>query len=109
MGEFAQGWDKTRENVVSLEEFLDYYSDVSAGVADDWAFEATLRNVWHVGGGEGDAANASCRKVLVTHLDGATTLETIQDDLGIGPNDLDLMRQNLEAQGINDIKKISLA
>ncbi len=38
------------------------------------------------------------RRVLVTHHGGRQTVEEIKDDLGIGPNDLEAMHQNLIAQ-----------
>ena len=37
-----------------------------------------------------------------------TTYCCYQNDLGIGPNDLDAMKENLIAQGITDIKKMEL-
>jgi len=94
---------------VSWEEFLDYYSDISAGIDSDQYFELMLRNAWHISGGTGAAANTSCRRVLVVFNDGAQKIMEIKNDLGIGPKDTDLMRQNLEAQGVSGIKRIELA
>eukprot|EP01013_Petalomonas_cantuscygni_P043826 TRINITY_DN849_c0_g1_i2.p1 TRINITY_DN849_c0_g1~~TRINITY_DN849_c0_g1_i2.p1 ORF type:complete len:533 (-),score=46.70 TRINITY_DN849_c0_g1_i2:688-2286(-) len=83
---------------VSEEDFLSYYADISPAIEDDVLFELTVRNAWHVAGGEGAARGTTCRRVLVTHEDGSKTVEEVKYDLGIGPGDLDAMRANLEAQ-----------
>jgi len=67
-----------------------------------------IRNAWHISGGEGAAQNTSCRRVLVTHLDGTQTVEEIQNDLGISIKDKEKMLQKLIAQGVTDIKRIDL-
>ena len=66
-----------------------------------------IRNAWHISGGEGWCANTSCRRVLVTHVDGSQTVEEVKNDLGITAEDKDAMKSNLEAQGI-DVTSISL-
>eukprot|EP01008_Symbiontida_sp_HLA12_P002708 NODE_641_length_816_cov_311.112554_g633_i0.p1 GENE.NODE_641_length_816_cov_311.112554_g633_i0~~NODE_641_length_816_cov_311.112554_g633_i0.p1 ORF type:complete len:223 (+),score=45.19 NODE_641_length_816_cov_311.112554_g633_i0:100-669(+) len=109
LAEFIGSWDKDGDNEITFEEFLDYYKDISAGIDDDEYFELMIRNAWHISGGKGAAANSSCRRVLVTHMDGSSSVEEIINDLGIGPDDIAKMRANLEGQGIRDIKKISTA
>lgn len=104
----ANSWDKNGDGTITAKEFKDYYNDISVNIDNDDYFELMIRNVWHISGGEGWCANTSCRRVLVIHMDCSQTVEEIKDDLGIGPNDLDKMRENLEAQGINDIKEIQL-
>ena len=68
-----------------------------------------MRNAWHISGGEGQMANTTCRRVLVTYTDGSQKVCEIQNDLGIGPTDTDKMKDRLEAQGEENIKSISLA
>ena len=58
-------------------------------------------------GGEGAAANTTCRRVLVTHTDKSQTVEEIKDDLGVKADDIDEMKRRLEKQGIKDILEIS--
>ena len=68
--EFLGAWDvQERDSIVSKAEFFDYYDDVSGGIDRDDYFELMMRNAWHISGGEGWAANTSCRRVLVIHSD----------------------------------------
>jgi Ca2+-binding EF-hand superfamily protein len=106
--EFSSMWDKNQDGTVTEEEFLDYYADMSVNIDSDDYFELMIRNAWHLSGGEGWTENTTCRRVLVTHYDGSQTVEEIENDLGIGPNDLQAMREALMAQGILDIKRIDL-
>jgi len=106
--EFASAWDKKHDGKITWDEFLDYYKDISAGIDRDDYFELMMRNCWHISGGEGAAANTSCRRVLVTYKDGRQLIEEIKDDMGIGPKDIDKMKAALEKQGCKDIVKIEL-
>ncbi|CAM9575520.1 unnamed protein product, partial [Discosporangium mesarthrocarpum] len=49
-------------------------------------------------GGEGVCANSTCRRVLATKADGTQSVEEIQNDLGIAPDDTVAMLANLRAQ-----------
>jgi len=82
---------------------------VSASVDDDDYFELMIRNAWHMSGGEGQCANTSCRRVLVTFTDGRQEVVEIENDLGLAADDMAGMRERLEAQGVTGITKISLA
>lgn len=45
--EFLGQWDtKKKDKSVTLEEFVDYYKDISASIDRDDYFEAMLRNAW---------------------------------------------------------------
>lgn len=106
--EFASCWASKKNADVSLEDFQEYYADVSAGIDNDAQFEALIRNVWHVSGGKGNAANTSCRSVLVLHTDGSTTVEKMKDDIVVDVNNEASVLDNLVAQGIRDIQQIQL-
>jgi len=106
--DFIQMWDKDGDGDITLKEFVDYYEDISAGIDNEQYFELMIRNAWHISGGSGAAANTSCRRVLVVHTNGRQTVEEIKNDLGIGPNDIDKMIENLRAQGITDISRVEL-
>eukprot|EP01012_Entosiphon_sulcatum_P019368 TRINITY_DN2421_c0_g1_i2.p2 TRINITY_DN2421_c0_g1~~TRINITY_DN2421_c0_g1_i2.p2 ORF type:complete len:203 (-),score=35.50 TRINITY_DN2421_c0_g1_i2:45-653(-) len=106
--EFTADWDKNGDSTVTKDEFLEYYTDLSVNIDLDDYFELMIRNAWHISGGSGWYENTTCRRVLVTHADGHQSIEEIKDDLGIGKDDIDLMRQNLEAQGIRGIRDIKL-
>jgi len=106
--EFSQQWDKSADGTITMEEFIDYYTDVSASIDDDDYFELMMRNAWHISGGEGWCANTSNRRVLVIHTDGSQTVEEIENDLGIKDTDIDIMIARLKKQGITDIDRIEL-
>ena len=63
--------------VVTWPEFLDYYKGLSVGIDDDQYFELMIRNAWHISGGGGNAANTTCRRVLVVHSDGSQEVKNI--------------------------------
>lgn len=107
---FMGQWDTLeKDGVVTFDEFLEYYKDVSCSIDEDDYFELMIRNAWHISGGEGAYANTTCRRVLVTHLDGSQEVCEIKNDLGLAADDIDGMILRLKGQGIPNIKSISLA
>ena len=106
---FIGDWDSNADGRIALDEFVDYYGDLSAGIDNDNYFELMIRNAWHISGGTGVSANTTCRRVLVTYLSGKQAVREIKDDLGIRADDIPRMLRALEAQGEKDIKSIALA
>lgn len=96
------------DGLVEFEQFREVYADHSASIEADYAFEKAVRNTWHVSGGDGAAANSSCRRVTVVHTNGRVTKETILNDLGVAETDMAAMLTNLQAQGVKDVKRILL-
>eukprot|EP01060_Flectonema_neradi_P038554 TRINITY_DN8132_c0_g1_i1.p1 TRINITY_DN8132_c0_g1~~TRINITY_DN8132_c0_g1_i1.p1 ORF type:complete len:551 (+),score=104.17 TRINITY_DN8132_c0_g1_i1:136-1788(+) len=107
--EFMEDWDKNADGTITLEEFIDYYGDLSAGIDNDNYFELMIRNAWHISGGAGVCANTSCRRVLVIFMSGEQKVIEIKDDLGIRADDTQRMLAALKKQGVKDIKRIELA
>lgn len=71
LGEFMSQWDTcTKDGKVTLEEFYEYYNDVSASIDEDDYFELMMRNAWHIAGGEGASANTTIPRHLVTDAQG---------------------------------------
>ena len=100
-------WDRKDQNgEITIEEFEDYYKEVSASIDDDDYFELMIRNAWRIAGGEGMAANTANRRVLVTNKDGSQRVETIQHELGMKGKDVDDVRGRLAKQGLNDVDKV---
>ena len=65
LSEFMSQWDtKKKDGNVTLDEFIDYYTDVSSSVDRDDYFELMIRNAWHLAGGEGASANTSIPREL---------------------------------------------
>lgn len=96
-----------KDGKVHPNEFLRYYANISASIDDDDYFELMIRNAWHISGGEGWSANSTCRRVLVTHADGHQTVEEVKNDLGIAAGNVEAIRANLQAQGINDTEAVA--
>ena len=92
---------------VTFNEFVNYYTNLSAGIDNDDYFELMIRNAWHISGGEGRCANTANRRVLVTHPDGRESVQMIEDDLGIKSDDKDGMKRALKSQGV-DVSDINL-
>ena len=101
--EFLDGFDVggVVDGMITREEFMNYYHNMSASIDDDNYFELMIRNAWHISGGEGAAANSSNRRVLVTRADGSQYVEEIKNDLGLRAGDKEGMMSRLSAQGVN--------
>jgi Ca2+-binding EF-hand superfamily protein len=85
---------------VTLQEFTNYYNNLSASIDNEDYFELMIRNAWHISGGEGAAANSANRRVLVTRPDGSQYVEEIKDDLGLKAGDKEGMMGRLKSQGV---------
>lgn len=70
-----------RDQIVTIEEFEDYYKDMSASIDSDDYFELMIRNAWHIAGGEGQTANTSIKRVLKTNADGSQEVVMVENDL----------------------------
>lgn len=70
--EFMCVWEThKKDGIVTVEEFEDYYKDVSCSVDEDDYFELMIRNAWHIAGGEGWCENTTIKRVLQTNADGS--------------------------------------
>uniref|UniRef100_A0A7S1QYL8 EF-hand domain-containing protein n=1 Tax=Neobodo designis TaxID=312471 RepID=A0A7S1QYL8_NEODS len=104
----ARRQEGLRKAITTLEAFTELYEDWSALVDADHYFERAVRDTWHLSGGTGLAHNTSCRRVQVVHTNGRITQQEIIDDLGVEDGDEAAMRANLLAQGIKDVKRITV-
>jgi len=69
--EFMSQWDTIKQDgIVSVEEFEEYYKDVSASIDRDDEFELMIRNAWHIAGGEGWCENTTIPRYLETDASG---------------------------------------
>lgn len=100
---------QSKDGTITWHEFLVYYKDLSAGIANEDEFELMIRNAWHISGGKGSSANTSCRRVLVTFLDGSQKVLEVENDLGIHTRDKHRLIERLTAQGFKHIVDVSLA
>ena len=60
-----------------------------------------IRNAWHITGGEGEAANSSNLRILVTHSDGSQEVVTLLNDLGVQPGNKREIVNRLREQGVD--------
>jgi hypothetical protein len=105
--DFAWRWDAQDPNaIIELQEFVDYYTDVSGEISSDIVFEQTVRNTWHVSGGDGRCKNTSCITVRIVHTNGRVTQRELVDDLGIDRGDQEKILANLAAQHVTDIASV---
>ena len=101
--EFLDSFDVGGEvdGKVTMEEFRNYYANISASIDNEDYFELMIRNAWRISGGEGAAANSANRRVLVTDKDGRQRVEEIKNDLGLKAGDKAGMLARLKAQGVD--------
>ena len=98
----------TVDGVITKEEFINYYANISAGIDRDDYFELMIRNSWHMSGGEGAAQNTTSLRCLVTHGDGHESLQVIENDLGLDKRDKEALLARLRSQGVRDIVNVAL-
>mmetsp|Transcript_5995 Transcript_5995/g.5158 ORF Transcript_5995/g.5158 Transcript_5995/m.5158 type:complete len:120 (+) Transcript_5995:2-361(+) len=80
--EFMQVWEThKKDGIVTIEEFEDYYKDISASIDGDDYFELMIRNAWHIDGGEGQMENTTIKRVLKTNPDGTQEVVKVENDL----------------------------
>ena len=70
-----------KDGIVTIEEFEDYYNDISAGIPNDDYFELMIRNAWHIAGGEGWCQETTIKRVLKVHEDGREEVVMVENDL----------------------------
>jgi len=107
--EFIADWDGNKDGTITLEEWLDYYGNISCTIDNDQYFELMIRNAWHIPGGKGWAENTANRRVLAKFADGRQKVVEIRDDLGLKADDVAEMKRRLMAQGYTGIVEIKLA
>jgi len=79
LNDFMGQWDTLKQDgVVTLEEFEEYYADVSASIDEDDYFELMMRNAWHIAGGEGACENTTIPRHLVTDAQGNQRVEMMK-------------------------------
>mmetsp|Transcript_91949 Transcript_91949/g.239694 ORF Transcript_91949/g.239694 Transcript_91949/m.239694 type:complete len:462 (-) Transcript_91949:93-1478(-) len=97
-----------KDGVVTKEEFIEYYKNVSASIEDDDYFELMIRNAWHIPGGSGWCENTSNTRILCTFANGVQKVVMIEDDLGLNLKDRAAVLDRLKKQGVSNVVEFSL-
>ena len=59
---------------VAKNEFINYYTNISACIDNDDYFRILIRNAWHIGG---ENTEENSRKILVTRTDGSQVINFV--------------------------------
>jgi Ca2+-binding EF-hand superfamily protein len=102
---FESGGEK--DGKVTMDEFLNYYTNLGASIDNEDYFELMIRNAWHLSGGKGAAANSANKRVLVTNADGSQQVVEIQNDLGMEAGNEEDAIARLKAQGFSGASSVS--
>ena len=87
--EFIAMWDnQDRDGIISKDEFVSYYKDVSASIDDDAYFGADDAQRLAYQWGRGAAQNTSNIRCLVTYEDGSQKVVEVLNDFGVRRNDM---------------------
>lgn len=98
--EFMRQWDTIEEDgIVSPNEFLEYYKNVSASIDDDKYFKVMIENAWHMEGSD------TQERVYVLHTDGTEEIVTLKNAMGLDLSNQRVLMGLLQRQGVKDIKK----
>lgn len=92
-----------KDGLVTMEEFTNYYANISASIESDEHFETMIRNAWHITGD----SNSSNLRVMVTSSNGLERVVTLQNDLGLKQGDVLGVLKILQRQGITDVVKLN--
>ena len=69
-------WETDKvDGIVTLDEFIEYYRNVSPSIDRDDYFELMMRNAWHLPGGVGAGENTTCRRIMVKQRDGSQSVQ----------------------------------
>jgi Ca2+-binding EF-hand superfamily protein len=99
---FLGQWESgEKDGIVTLEEFEDYYKEISASIDGDDYFELMVRNAWRIAGGKGNAANTANLRVLVTDKSGKQSVVTLENELGLKAGDKEEIKSILLKQGVD--------
>lgn len=107
LAEFFKSWPQTKSSdIVTERDFLDYYRDLSVLIDSDSQFELLVRSTWRI---QTNVTSAATVEVLVTHLDGTSTIEMLDADLGVDTSSPTALTSTLRKQGITDVLRADTA
>jgi len=97
-----------KDGIVTKDEFIEYYKNMSGSIEDDDYFELMIRNAWHIPGGSGWCENTSNTRILCTFANGVQKVVMIEDDLGLNLKDRAAVLDRLKKQGVSNVVNFSL-
>lgn len=107
-GDFEVSWPSniidTKLGTVRLDEFVEYYTDISPAVYDDRRFIMTLRNVWMIPLTDDYLKGVPIRVITVLHDNDEKEDVRIPDSLPLDVENREQVKALLIAHGMKNIK-----
>lgn len=94
---------------VTLNEFFEYYNDISAAVESDERFIAILKNCWAIPATSSYLSGKPQRVIQVVHGDDTATSVPVPDSLLLDTNDGSAVRRLLIQHGLRNVKDFSIS
>jgi hypothetical protein len=104
--DFGKQWDTLEQDgIITFDEFLEYYRDISAAIPMDDYFELMICNAWRMAPPGADSS-AHATRVLVTYDNGRSEVVEIEDDAGLDVSNTAAVRKRLYMQGVKNVASI---
>lgn len=111
--DFEYAWPSniihTKLGTVRLDEFVEYYNDISPAVYDDRRFIMTLRNCWMIPLTDEYLNGQPFRVITVEHPNNTKEVITVPDTLHMDAKNEDEVRRVLVAHGVRNVKNFHIS
>lgn len=94
---------------VTLEEFVDYYTDLSPAVDDDDRFVETVQHSWAIPVTDAYRSGRPLRSLTVVHTNDTCEVIGVPDSLLLDTADGTAVRRFLTQHGVRDVKDFSVS
>lgn len=110
--DFERSWPSVlgpKVDTVRLEEFVEYYNDVSPATPDDARFIAMVRNSWAIPETDEYLKGEPYRVVEVTKVNGTTETMKLPDTLVLDIQNEESVKRLLVQHGVQDVKAFKVS
>lgn len=99
----------TYDGVVTRDDFMGYYSYISAAIDDEDKFERMLEHVWRLRSRRRDADQTASALLEVTFADGERREVSVRSERGLDLRNSSAVLETLREQGIHNVVEYSWA